>query len=236
MYFSCCCKSVSHVLYAFIDSSIYTKIIQFVKQTRGKKEHSKSRNNTSMSPSRRILVYLLRRDLRLSDNPVFHEVSRMQSQAHAPFTHLLPLYVFPAQQIETSGFISPSSAADGIRSPYPPARSQVGQYWRCGGQRAKFLAESVWDLKGNLDNIGSGLIVRVGMLQDVVRQIMDEMTSASQGSVGDAGQGASEIAAVWMTEEVAVEERREERAVRREVESRGKQFKLWKDEKYYVDE
>lgn len=170
--------------------------------------------------SQRILIYLLRRDLRLADNPIFNEVAKIHSQSHAPFTHVLPLYVFPAQQIEISGFI-PS----GEKSPYPEARSQIGHFWRCGPHRAKFMAESVWDVKHHLERVGSGLEIRVGVLQDVVRQVVDSLKG-----------GGREVMGLWMTKEQGIEEMREERAVRKEVEQRGKEFKLWTDEKYFVDE
>lgn len=171
-----------------------------------------------MSP--RILIWLARRDLRLADNPILHEVSKLNSQSHAPFTHLLPLYVFPAQQIEISGFLKPEQ-----RSPYPEARSEVGKYWRCGHHRVKFIAESVWDLKKSLEGVGSGLEIRVGMLQDVVAQVLDAFK--------DTG---ADVAGVWMTSEPGVEEKREERAVQKELERRGKEFKLVSDEKYFIDE
>lgn len=168
----------------------------------------------------RVLIYLLRRDLRLSDNPIFNEIAKLNSQSQKPFTHLLPLYVFPAQQIEVSGFLK-----NGQRSPYPQARSHVGNFWRCGHPRAKFTAESVFDLRKSLEKVGSGLEIRVGMLQDVVKQVMDGFQ-----------QSGDEVHGLWMTEEVGVEEKREERAIRREVEGRGKEFKVWIDEKYFVDE
>ncbi len=211
-----------------------------------------------MSHPQRILIYLLRRDLRIADNPILHEISKLHSQSHAPFTHLLPLYVFPAQQVEVSGFLSSepqgppapqtledhAKAEDGSRdsagssktiagfealaisqprSPYPEARSQVGGFWRCGHHRAKFLAESVWDVKKGFENLGSGLEIRVGMVGDVVRTVLD-------------GYKDGEITGLWMTEEEGVEEKREEKSVRREVEKRGAKFRLWKDEKYFVDE
>ena len=171
--------------------------------------------------SQRILIYLLRRDLRISDNPIFHEIAKIHSQLHAPFTHLLPLYVFPAQQIEISGFL----ASPGEKSPYPEARSQIGHYWRCGAHRAKFTAETVWDVKKSLERVGNGLEIRVGMLQDVVRQVVDGFKESG-----------SEVTGLWMTEEPGVEEKREERAVRSEIEGGGKEFRLWADEKYFVDE
>ena len=171
----------------------------------------------------RILIYLLRRDLRLADNPILHDVSKLFLQSHHPYTHLLPLYVFPAQQIEVCGFL----ASDADRSPFPEARSSTGAFWRCGPHRAKFLAESVWDLKKSLENIGSGLEIRVGLLGQVLGKVLEAYRQ-------DAKQG--EVVSVWMTEEEGVEEKREERDVRRIVEGEGKEFKLWIDEKYFVDE
>lgn len=171
--------------------------------------------------SPRILIYLLRRDLRLADNPAFHEISKSFQQSQHPFTHLLPLYVFSAQQLEVSGFIS---SPDG-RSPFPEARSQVGGFWRCGPHRAKFLAESVWDLKTSLEGIGSGLVIRVGMVGPVVNSILEGIKKEN-----------GEVVGVWMTSEEGVEEEREERDVRAVVEKEGKDFRLLTDEKYFIDE
>ena len=171
----------------------------------------------------RILIYLLRRDLRLADNPVFHELSKSFLQSQNPYTHLLPLYIFPAQQLEVSGFLASNSEC----SPFPEARSTTGNFWRCGPHRAKFLAESVWDLKKSLENVGNGLEIRVGMVGQVVREVLEAYRNNSR-------QG--EVVAVWMTEEAGVEEKREERDVRRAVEADGKNFKVWTDEKYYIDE
>lgn len=173
-----------------------------------------------MSSSPRVLIYLLRRDLRVHDNPVFHEIAKMHSQSQQPFTHLLPVFIFPSHQIETSGFLTP-----GEKSPYPEARSQVGHFWRCGPHRATFLAESVWDVKKTLESVGSGLEIRVGMVGDVVKSLVEGLKDKGV-----------DIHGVWMTAELAVEERREERAIRREVEKAGSEFKLWTDEKYYVHE
>ena len=90
-----------------------------------------------MAAKESVLIYVLRRDLRLDDNPVFHEISRLYLSKKAQFTHVLPLYVFNASQIEVAGF------STGSRSPYPEARSAVGKFWRCGPHRARFLCESV---------------------------------------------------------------------------------------------
>ena len=170
----------------------------------------------------KVLIYLLRRDLRLADNPIFNELAHLNSQSQKPFTHILPVYVFPAQQIEVSGFLAPGEQ----RSPYKEARSEVGAFWRCGRLRSKFIAESVWDLKKDLEAVGSGLEIRVGLLQDVVRSLLD----------GFRDRDDSEVHGVWMTSEEGWEELQEEKAVKKIVEGEDKEFKLWKDEKYYVDE
>ena len=175
-----------------------------------------------MSPKARVLIYVLRRDLRLADNPVFHEVSRLFQQSQHPFTHFLPVYTFPANQVEVSGFISDSTK----KSPYPEARAPVSGFWRCGKLRAKFLAESVWDLKKDLERVGSDLQVRVGTVHDAVRSILDSYKEHNE----------VDIAGVWMTNEEGVEEKREEKDVRKLCKQFDAEFKLWVDEKYFVDE
>ncbi|KAI9892420.1 MAG: hypothetical protein M1814_001377 [Vezdaea aestivalis] len=174
-----------------------------------------------MAPPK-ILIYLLRRDLRLADNPVFHDISRLASQSQAPFTHLLPLFIFPAQQIEVSGLLSDPSS----KSPFPEARSAVAGFWRCGPHRAKFLAESVWDAKEALEKKKSGLVLRAGMVGPVLKELIEALESKDVGTVE----------ALWMTSEDTTEEKREEREVRKVIEDHGKTFKLWQDEKYFIDD
>jgi deoxyribodipyrimidine photo-lyase len=210
--------------------------------------HVSSDNPTMPNAKPRILLYILRRDVRLSDNPIFtaaeQHVARQQDSTSpfeedsrtrddsliaehraSSFTHLLPVYVFPSQQIEPSGFLaSPSD-----KSPYPEARSEVAKVWRTGPHRTRFIAEGVWDLKQSLDGLGcgSGLQIRVGMIGDVVKDIL-KYYSESGGSKG-------EISGVWMTANESVEEKEEEAAVRAHAKQNGVDFKLWVDEKYYID-
>ena len=171
----------------------------------------------------RVLVYLLRRDLRVADNPIFNEIAKISQQSQKPFTHVLPLYVFPAQQVEVSGFLSNQEA----KSPYPQARSETGNFPRCGPHRAKFLAESVWDLKTELEKLGSSLVIRVGMIGDVLQDLLKQFKES---------EGKASVSALWMTEEEGVEEKREENDARRIAEEAGVDFKLWIDEKYFIDE
>lgn len=169
-----------------------------------------------MAGGNKLLIYLLRRDLRVSDNPILHHLSVTKDHG---FTHLLPIFVFPAHQVEVSGFLK-----DGQKSPYPPAVSQVGGFWRCGPHRAKFLAQSVWDLKNSLETLNSGLILRVGSVGDVLKETISGL------------QGKIDVGGVWMTEEVSYEEKQEHKTIKSICAQSGVDFRLWGDEKYFVDE
>lgn len=146
----------------------------------------------------------------------------MHQQSQKPFTHVLPVFVFPADQLEISGFLS----SEQERSPYPEARSQVGGFWRCGRLRAKFVAESVWDLKKDLEDSGSGLELRVGSVKDAVQSVVDGYRERSD----------AEVHGLWMTSEDAWEEWEEQEDVKEIMAREDKEFKLWTDEKYFVDE
>lgn len=165
----------------------------------------------------KILICLLRRDLRFSDNPIFH---RLASTNDHGYTHLLPVYVFSADQIEVSGFIK-----DGSASPYPEAKSKVSNVWRTGPHRAKFITQCVFDLQGHLESAGSGLLIRVGQPDEVVAGLIEGL-SQKQQTVG----------AVWMTKEEGVEERKDQRSIAQICTKTGADFVLFEDEKYYVDE
>jgi deoxyribodipyrimidine photo-lyase len=202
----------------------------------------------------RIILYILRRDVRLSDNPAFHYAAQQLKRANtktpkapsnddgrsrddslisehggAPSTHLLPVYVFPANQIESSGFLS--SPSD--RSPYPEARSEVAKVWRTGPHRAKFIGEAVWDLKQQLEALdcGTGLEMRVGMVADVVRDIVE---AYPQTDIQD--ESKPKITGIWMTSDDGTEEKDEERAVEKIATQHNIPFQVWVDEKFYVDE
>ncbi|KAL5116058.1 hypothetical protein ACEQ8H_006070 [Pleosporales sp. CAS-2024a] len=207
-----------------------------------------------MAGHARIVLYILRRDVRLSDNPAFHcaaqqlkpsprtrssptpeprgrEDSLTSERGAAPFTHFLPVYVFAAHQLETSGFLA--SPAD--QSPYPEARSQVAKVWRTGPHRAKFIAQGVWGLKQQLEALGcgSGLEMRVGMVHDVVRDIVTAY--AQQPEESDEGD-KPRITQVWMTSDEGPEELDEVRAVEKVAAEHHVSFKLWADEKFFVDD
>ncbi|KAK6535941.1 hypothetical protein TWF281_000190 [Arthrobotrys megalospora] len=205
----------------------------------------------SNEKTEKILIYIgkhysLRRELRLTDNPILHHISELLSKDRAPFTRLLPVYVFPARQIEIGGFLSTdvinentsstsniSKASTKLESPYPPARSVVGQFPRCGPHRAKFWAESVWDFKSSLESVGSGLAIRVGRIDDILEDILDYFKSGK----GNPSSGVKcEVAGVWITAEEGVAEKTDERNVFRVAGLKGVNVRVWKDEKFLVDD
>lgn len=164
----------------------------------------------------KVLIYLLRRDLRIADNPLlWHIVSGKHD-----YTHLLPIFVLAPHQIEVSGLL-----AVGEKSPYPEARSLLGKYWRCGPPRAKFLAESVWNLKGNFQEIQSNLVVRVGTFSEVLTGAFESLEGSGHP-----------VGGVWMTEEHPVEEKNDQDAIREICQRNGAEFRMWQDEKYLIDE
>lgn len=218
---------------------------------------------SSSTSTPRILLYILRRDIRLADNPIFHHASLLSAKVEttqsdrfttsddtAPLerkdspleseqgrainaTHLLPVYVFPVNQVEVSGFLRASTPD----SPYPEARSQVAGVWRTGPHRAKFLAESIWDLKKSLENLqcGSGLVIRVGMIAEVVEHILDWFAGPDEGEKRSHGK-KGDVVDIWMTDAEGTEEKRDVRDVKRVAERNGVKFTLWNDEKYFIDE
>jgi deoxyribodipyrimidine photo-lyase len=168
-------------------------------------------------PGSNTLVYIVRRDLRVSDNPIIH---RLASSPDHGFTNLLPVYIFPPHQIEVSGFVR-----GGQESPYPEARSHVGRFWRCGPHRAKFLTASVWNLKESLEALGSGLTIRVGHYGEVLQSL-----------IGGLREKGHQVGAVWVTSDEGVEERRDETHISSVCSDAGVEFLSWVDEKYFIDE
>lgn len=164
-----------------------------------------------------VLVYLIRRDMRVADNPILYHLTT--STDHG-YTHLLPIYVFDPLQIEVSGFLK-----DGEASPYPEARSAVGHYWRTGPHRAKFIAQSVWDLKQSLEHLNSDLLIQFGPPEEVVKRVIEAMKDGSQP-----------VGGVYMTEEKSSEEVDGQESVKQVCKDHGVKFKLWHDEKYFIDE
>ncbi|KAI5924453.1 DASH family cryptochrome [Camillea tinctor] len=163
------------------------------------------------------LIYLVRRDLRVSDNPILHHL--VSSPSHG-FTHLLPIFIIPPHQIQVSGLLK-----DGTTSPFPEARSELGGLWRCGPHRAKFIAQSIWNMKDNLVKLKSDLQIRVGNSSQILKNIVSELKANDQ-----------DVGAIWMIGEVGYEEEQEEKRIAKACSSLGIDFQVWTDEKYFIDD
>lgn len=164
-----------------------------------------------------ILIYVVRRDLRVADNPI---LDRLASSTDHGFTHLLPVHIVPPNQIEVSGFLK-----DGEKSPFPEARSEIAGFWRCGPHRARFIAQSLWDMKENLTKLGNDLTIRIGRPGDVVKSLVEGLKE-SQMPVG----------AVWMIGEEGFEEDRDEKDIVEICSVFGINHQVWVDEKYFIDD
>jgi deoxyribodipyrimidine photo-lyase len=162
------------------------------------------------------VICVLRKDLRCNDHPFLHHLGL----GNHGFKSLVPVYVFPSHQIDLGGLI-PGDA----QNPYPKPTSQVGNYPRCGPHRAAFIAQAVWDMKQSLEALGSNLLIRAGVIADVVRELAQGLE-----------QNGHHVGAVWMTSHEGTEEKADERAVASLCEEIGAESKIWVDEKYFIDE
>lgn len=106
----------------------------------------------------------------------------------------------------------------------------MAKVWRTGPHRAKFIAEGVWDLKKKLEGLecDSGLEMRVGRVGDVVSDILKWYSKDSESR--------GEVTGVWMTDDDGTEEKYDEGILKKLAEKHKINFKVWEDEKYYVDE
>jgi deoxyribodipyrimidine photo-lyase len=75
------------------------------------------------------------------------------------------------------------------------------------------------------------LDLKVGKIGDVVKNILEFYSNKNDrdGATGD-------VTGIWMTADESPEEKDEERTVKKIADQNGVEFKLWDDEKYYIDE
>ncbi|KAI0551357.1 cryptochrome [Xylaria curta] len=164
-----------------------------------------------------VLIYIVRHDLRVGDNPILHHLA---SSTDHGFTHLLPVHIVPPHQIEVSGFLK-----DGETSPFPEARSEVARFWRCGPHRARFIAQSLWNMKENLINLGNDLTIRIGRHGEVLKDLVSSLK-----------QHQLKVSAAWMIGEEGYEEGQDEKNVAEACATLGIDLQVWTDEKYFIDD
>ena len=135
-----------------------------------------------------------RQDLRLHDNPALNKSiqNSNRSDKNDISKGIVPIYCFDPR------FVGKAQTPFGSD--------------KCGVLRAKFLLDSVQDLRHNLEKNGSGLIVAYGKTEDV----MSNLCKAIDTEVAGAG-GAGIEPSVVVQEEPASEEYAVDKAVKRAV-------------------
>lgn len=160
----------------------------------------------------KTVLYPLRRDLRLQDNPIFHALSTSKDVAF-----LVPLYILDPRQIEVSSLLK-----QGQNNPYPEARSRIAKFWRCGIHRCKFLVESLFDIKHSLRALGSDFIICAGEPGKVISSLIQQIPACDDASP----------VAVWIAHDPADEEKAQVRHIQDCVPSI--ELKVFKDESYLI--
>ena len=99
------------------------------------------------SSATKSIIFWFRNDLRLDDNPGLtaaiarsHEAAGPASKTSAPSRSLLPLFIFPPRLFGMTSFGFP----------------------KVGAHRARFLLETLQDLRRNLRDRGSDLLIVQG--------------------------------------------------------------------------
>ena len=139
---------------------------------------AKSSDNGDNAAPRPLNIHWFRQtDLRLHDNPALCrtvELSKGElkkqpvgSSSTSSPSGILPVFVFDTSRIYGSDI-----------------RSKLGCQ-KCGPRRAQFVLEAVSDLRSNLQNQGSGLVVGVGKPEEILAEIAKSaiQISAEEGGV-----------------------------------------------------
>lgn len=156
---------------------------------------------------RSVLICLLRLDLRIHDNPLFYyahqtpkpivstaektvDLSKLEDEALLGSTadYLLPVFVFDEREMELSGL-------PGYQRKGPEARTKEYGFWKTGGFRTRFVSESVYDVRSRLRSVGSDLLIRFGMPEDVIHNLVQAFQAEG-----------THVEGVWMQKEMTYPE------------------------------
>ena len=144
----------------------------------------------STGKNKRVILWF-RNDLRLHDNPIVYEAMRQVQLGTA--SEVLPVYCFDSRWFHATSWNS--------------------GYLKTGPYRAQFLLESVLDLKSQLRNIGSDLLITMGPPEKILPTLLMPIAGSTQSSSNSADTGRSAV--VLAQSEVTSEETSAETAVRR---------------------
>jgi deoxyribodipyrimidine photo-lyase len=143
-----------------------------------------------MTNNPKIIIWF-RNDLRLHDREAIHQALSEKAQ-------IIPVYCFDERQFTTTSFGFP----------------KTGKY------RTQFLVESVTDLRHSLQKLGSDLIVRRGLPEEIIPAIAREL----------------KVDFVYYTQEVTAEELKVEKALQQELSSQGIKSKSFWEATLYLKE
>jgi deoxyribodipyrimidine photo-lyase len=139
----------------------------------------------------RVLIWY-RNDLRLEDHEAIFRANQEQLE-------IIPFYCFDPRQFATTSYGFPKT----------------------GNFRAKFLLESVTDLRKSLETLGSNLLIRIGKPEEIIPQLVQEL----------------QIAKVYYHCEVTAEELAVEKALNKALASLPVQIKtFWTATLYHPDD
>ncbi|KAK9807390.1 hypothetical protein WJX73_010925 [Symbiochloris irregularis] len=141
----------------------------------------------------RVILWF-RNDLRLLDNACVNAAEKLVQSGKA--REVVPLYCFDPRSY--------------VRTPY-------GNH-KTGPMRAKFIRESVADLKANLQSIGSDLAVVLDKPENAIRDLVSGDTT------------------VLATEEICSEEKQVEEQLRRALQGKGQLQLIWDNTLYHQDD
>ena len=140
----------------------------------------------------RTAIVWFRNDLRLADNVTLHEATQKAERIY-------PVYCFDPRQF---------------------GEMEIGEP-KTGPHRAQFLLESVADLRQNLRNLGSDLIIRQGIPENVISHLAQEL-------------GAS---AVFASKEVTREETKAAEVLEEKLNARGIELiQEWQSTLFHIDD
>jgi len=163
--------------------------------------------------SNNLNIYWFRhQDLRLHDNPALQKCiddSKKQSNSEG----IVPIFCF-----------DPRFVGRTTTTPFGSLK--------CSVKRAKFILESVQDLRMNLEQNGSGLVVAYGHTEDVMEKICHSMSSI--------GEDSNELGIqpnLFCQEEIASEEIAVDKAVKRVLKKyKGSFTSTWGSALYDIDD
>ena len=140
---------------------------------------------------KRILIWY-RNDLRVHDREAIHEALKIKAD-------IIPVYCFDKRMFGTTSFGFPKT----------------------GTYRAQFLIESVSDLRSNLKQLGSNLIVRQGLTEEVITEIAEQL----------------KVDAIYYQQEVTEEEIKVEKALKQALSAKGIKTKsFWEATLYLLED